>query len=80
MVRRYDPSLCRSIRNTGQAFRALTTNDVEQWSKYPGVYDLKDWKEDLHVQGRWSVTVELNVGKRFMNGESSVNSRSPVRS
>ena len=43
-----------------QAFRALTTNEVEKWWTIPGVYQLKDWKADLHVQGRWSVTVELN--------------------
>jgi len=37
-----------------QAFRALTTNEVERWWTIPGVYHLKDWKADLHVQGRWS--------------------------
>src|SRR6266481_7028765 len=47
-----------------QAFRALTTKEVEQWWTIPGVYHLKDWKADLHVQGRWSVTVELNDGKQ----------------
>jgi uncharacterized protein YndB with AHSA1/START domain len=47
-----------------QGFRALTTNEVEQWWKYPGVYHLKDWKADLHVRRRWSVTVELNDGKQ----------------
>ena len=46
-----------------QAFRALTTNEVEKWWTIPGVYHLKDWKADLHVQGRWSVTVELVDGK-----------------
>jgi uncharacterized protein YndB with AHSA1/START domain len=48
-----------------QAFRALTTNEVEKWWTIPGVYHLKDWKADLHVQGRWSVTVELNDGKQL---------------
>lgn len=47
-----------------QVFRALTTNEVEKWWKIPGVYHLKDWKADLHVQGRWSVTVELSDGKQ----------------
>jgi uncharacterized protein YndB with AHSA1/START domain len=47
-----------------QAFRALTTSEVEKWWTIPGVYHLKDWKADLHVQGRWSVTVELNDGKQ----------------
>ena len=45
-----------------QAFRALITNEVEKWWKIPGVYHLKDWKADLHIQGRWSVNVELNDG------------------
>jgi|GEM_PF-247171 len=45
-----------------QAFRALTTNEVEEWWKFPGVYRLKDWKADLRAGGRWSVTVELNDG------------------
>ncbi|MBI3596007.1 MAG: SRPBCC domain-containing protein [Nitrospirae bacterium] len=44
-------------------FRALTTNEVEQWWKYPGVYHQKDWKADVRVCGPWSVTVELADGK-----------------
>jgi uncharacterized protein YndB with AHSA1/START domain len=48
-----------------QAFRALMTNEVEKWWTIRGVYHLKDWKADLHVQGRWSVTVELNDGKQL---------------
>lgn len=47
-----------------RAFRALTTTEVEKWWTIPGVYHLKDWKADLHVQGRWSVTVALNDGKQ----------------
>jgi uncharacterized protein YndB with AHSA1/START domain len=47
-----------------QVFRALMTNEVEQWWSIPGVYHLKDWKADLRVQGRWSVTVELDDGKQ----------------
>ncbi len=47
-----------------QVFRALTTNEIEQRWKYPGVYHIEDWKADLHVLGRWSVTVELNDGKQ----------------
>jgi uncharacterized protein YndB with AHSA1/START domain len=55
----------QSARGTpDQAFRALTTNEVEKWWTIPGVYHLKDWKADLRVQGRWSVTVELNDGKQ----------------
>jgi uncharacterized protein YndB with AHSA1/START domain len=50
---------------TDQAFRALTTKEVEKWWTIPGVYHLKDWKADLHAQGRWSVTVELNDGKQL---------------
>jgi uncharacterized protein YndB with AHSA1/START domain len=46
-----------------QAFRALTSDEVEKWWKFPGVYHQKDWKADLRVGGRWSVTVELNDGK-----------------
>jgi uncharacterized protein YndB with AHSA1/START domain len=38
-----------------EAFRALTTSEVEQWWTIPGVYHLKDWTADLHAQGRWSV-------------------------
>jgi uncharacterized protein YndB with AHSA1/START domain len=46
-----------------QVFHALTTNETEKWWKFPGTYHLKDWKADLRVGGRWSVTVELNDGK-----------------
>jgi uncharacterized protein YndB with AHSA1/START domain len=45
-----------------QAFRALTTDEVERWWKFPGVYHQKDFKADLTVCGRWSVTVVLENG------------------
>ena len=35
-----------------QVFRALITNEVEEWWLIAGVYHLEDWKADLHVQGR----------------------------
>jgi uncharacterized protein YndB with AHSA1/START domain len=63
-----------------QAFRALTTNEVEKWWTIPGVYHLKDWKADLHAQGRWSVTVELNDGKQLNERESFARSTCPIRS
>ena len=46
-----------------QVFRALTTKQVEEWWKFPGVYHPRDWNADLRVGGRWSVTVELADGK-----------------
>jgi uncharacterized protein YndB with AHSA1/START domain len=45
-----------------QVFNALTTNEVEKWWKYPGVYHQKDWKADVRPCGAWSVTVELVDG------------------
>ncbi len=48
-----------------QTFRALITSEVERWWTIPGVYRLKGWKADLHIQGRWSVAVELNDGKHL---------------
>ncbi len=45
------------------AFRALTTNEIEKWWKFPGVYYQRDWKADLRAQGPWSVTVELPDGQ-----------------
>jgi uncharacterized protein YndB with AHSA1/START domain len=45
-----------------QAFRALTTNEVEKWWKFPGQYHQKDWKSDVRACGAWSVTVELTDG------------------
>ena len=48
-----------------QVFRALMTNQVEEWWAIGGVYRLKGWKADLRIQGRWSVTVELHDGKQF---------------
>ena len=45
-----------------QVFRALTTNEVEKWWKYPGLYYQKDWKSDLRVCGTWSVAVQLADG------------------
>ncbi len=35
------------VAETPKVFRALTTNEVEQWWKYPGVYHQKDWKADV---------------------------------
>jgi uncharacterized protein YndB with AHSA1/START domain len=45
-----------------QVFNALTTNELENWWKYPGFYYQKDWKADLTVCGAWSVTVQLVDG------------------
>jgi len=45
-----------------QVFHALTTNEVEQWWRYPGHYYQKDWKADVRTCGRWSVAVELSNG------------------
>ncbi len=47
------------------AFRALTTSDVEKWWSIVGVYHLKDWKADLRARGQWSVTVQLTDGEQF---------------
>ena len=53
-----------------RVFRALTTNEVEQWWAMPGVYRQKDWKADVRVCGPWSVTVELVAGGTVQaNGE-----------
>lgn len=46
-----------------QAFRALTTSEIERWWKFIGVYHQRDWRADLRVGGSWGVTVEMNDGK-----------------
>lgn len=46
-----------------RVFDALMTSEVERWWKLGGVYHLRDWRVDLKVQGRWSVTVELHDGQ-----------------
>jgi hypothetical protein len=46
----------------------------------PWRHHLKDWKADLHAQGRWSVTVELNDGKQLNERESFARSTCPIRS
>jgi uncharacterized protein YndB with AHSA1/START domain len=46
-----------------RVFNALTTSEVEKWWKYPGNYFQKDFKADVRVCGKWSVTVELTDGK-----------------
>ena len=45
-----------------QAFRALTTDEILKWWRFPGTYHQKDWKADLRIRGAWSVTVELEAG------------------
>ena len=43
-------------------FRALTSEQVLEWWRYPGIYHQKNWKADLAPRGKWSVTVELDAG------------------
>lgn len=45
-----------------RVFQALTTREVEDWWRLPGLYRQKDWQADLRVPGDWSVTVELEAG------------------
>jgi uncharacterized protein YndB with AHSA1/START domain len=45
-----------------RVFRALTTNEVEQWWGHPGFYRWKNWQADLRVCGRWSVDVHFADG------------------
>lgn len=45
-----------------QVFNALTTNEIEKWWKYPGIYHQKDWKAEVRVCGAWNVTVQLADG------------------
>ena len=45
-----------------RVFRALTTDEVEQWWAFPGVYRQKDWEADVRVCGSWSVNVEMSDG------------------
>jgi uncharacterized protein YndB with AHSA1/START domain len=45
-----------------QAFRALTTDEILKWWRFPGTYHQKDWKADLRVCGAWSITVVLEAG------------------
>lgn len=46
-------------------FDAILTSDVERWWRLSGVYHLEDWQIDLRSQGRWSVNVALEDGRRF---------------
>jgi len=46
-----------------QVFNALTTKEIEQWWKYPGVYFQKDWMADVRPCGQWSVAVQLQDGQ-----------------
>jgi len=53
-----------------QAFRALTTDEILKWWKFPGMYHQKDWKADLRVCGAWSVAVQLEAGGEvYADGE-----------
>ncbi|HSY16950.1 MAG TPA: SRPBCC domain-containing protein [Candidatus Acidoferrales bacterium] len=45
-----------------RVFRALTTNEVEQWWGHPGFYRWKNWQADLRACGRWSVDVQFVDG------------------
>ncbi|HEY4324312.1 MAG TPA: SRPBCC domain-containing protein [Mucilaginibacter sp.] len=38
-------------------YSALITDEVETWWGAPDVYTVTDWKADLRVDGKWSLTV-----------------------
>jgi uncharacterized protein YndB with AHSA1/START domain len=51
-------------------FRALTSEEVEQWWGLPEVCCVRRWRSDLRVGGRWSLLVLLPDGSEFpSNGE-----------
>jgi len=53
-----------------RVFKALTTNEVEQWWGHPDYYRQENWKADLRVCGPWSVTVRFPDGStNRANGE-----------
>jgi len=49
----------------GEAFRALTTEELEGWWRFPDLYDMATWTADLRVGGRWSVKMRAAVGAIF---------------
>jgi len=38
-------------------YKALITDEVETWWGAPGVYTIRDWKADLQIGGKWSLSV-----------------------
>lgn len=46
-------------------FRALTTEETEQWWGAPDTYRVTAWQSDLKVGGRWSVSIRLADGSLF---------------
>ncbi len=45
-----------------RVFRALVTEEVEQWWGSPEFYVQSDWSADLQVCGQWSVTTRFPDG------------------
>ena len=45
-----------------RVFRALVTNEVEQWWGSADTYRMVDWSADLRVGGRWKVIVRTADG------------------
>jgi uncharacterized protein YndB with AHSA1/START domain len=51
-----------------RVFRALTTDEVERWWGSARTYCVTDWKAELRVGGRWSLTVRLPDGVKLPAG------------
>ncbi|MBZ9999211.1 MULTISPECIES: SRPBCC domain-containing protein [unclassified Mesorhizobium] len=53
-----------------RVFRALITDEVEQWWGSADTYRMVDWSADLRAGGRWTVTVRGADGRELpANGE-----------
>lgn len=54
---------CAEVAGTpDEVYRALTTSEVEKWWKFPGLYHQQDWRAEVQVGGKWSVTVVIDDG------------------
>ncbi len=47
-----------------EVFRALTSVEVEAWWGSPDTYQMRNWRADLQVGGRWSVDVVMSGAVR----------------
>jgi len=48
-----------------RVFRAITTDEVEQWWGSPETYSITQWSADLSLGGRWSLVVLRPDGQTY---------------
>ena len=56
-------------RTPDRVFQALTTREIVDWWVNPGVFDTREWSEDVRVGGRWRASGVARGAPYALEGE-----------